>query len=111
MPQENQNEKYQSLRDALIQESWDSVPPAVLLRATEKVPIPLDAPDLFLHDVDISRTDDFLGWNLYTHNFIKAVFNVEGNHYDIFRRDRVRSQALLRWIFTKLTILQNSLLH
>ena len=61
-------------------------PPAVLLRATEWVPKPAGHPD-GLVNVDMSRTSEMLGWEEYPYDFLRAVYEIEGHHFDLFDGD------------------------
>jgi hypothetical protein len=68
------------------------VPPAVLLRSVEWVPKPATYPD-GLVDVDLSRHSNTLEWEEYPYDFLRAIYDIEGHHFDLFdgdsRLDRV----------------------
>lgn len=61
-------------------------PPAVLLRATERVPLPSAHPNGLI-DVDLSRESNMLAWDEYPYDFLKAVYDIEGHHFDLFDGD------------------------
>lgn len=67
-----------------------SPPAAILLRASDSMRRGADhANNTSL--VDVFRGDPFLGWNEYVEPFIKAVWDVPGNHYSIFGPSNVSS--------------------
>jgi thioesterase domain-containing protein len=60
-------------------------PPAILLRAQEKVPV-----EGGMVLVDIWRDDHrLLGWNHYRNKFISRVLDIPGNHYGAFDKENL----------------------
>lgn len=59
-------------------------PPAVLLRAQEKVPV-----EGGMVLIDVWRDDRLLGWNHYRQKFISHVLDIPGNHYGAFDRENL----------------------
>ncbi|EPE08631.1 thioesterase domain containing protein [Ophiostoma piceae UAMH 11346] len=62
-----------------------SLPPAVLIRCQEPVPVPDDG----LLYVDLNRRDRHLGWDNYRPRMFCQVLDVSGNHYNVFAFDRL----------------------
>ncbi|KAG5974907.1 hypothetical protein E4U55_007971 [Claviceps digitariae] len=68
-------------------------PPAVLLRCTKlSKPSPDSAPDLPCL-VDLYRSEKLLGWEGQYPDFIKAVIDVDADHYNIFDRGDMKKMA------------------
>lgn len=68
-------------------------PPAVLVRCKEYVTNQEGSSDLCM--VDLHRHERFLGWEASHVGFIKAVVEVEANHYNIFDvNDSVKVRVL-----------------
>lgn len=61
-----------------------TVPPTILLRAQQSVPIPADIPADTVARIDVLRNDPQLGWGTYGNNFIKSVEEIQGHHYNCF---------------------------
>ncbi|KAL2851010.1 Alpha/Beta hydrolase protein [Aspergillus pseudoustus] len=61
-----------------------SPPPAVLLRATERVPVPAGSKPGSLVDVDLDRDSTLLGWDRLEYPLLHAVYDIPGHHFDIF---------------------------
>lgn len=59
-----------------------SAPPAILVRCKEYVTSQEESSDLCM--VDLHRHERFLGWEASHVGFIKAVVEVDANHYNIF---------------------------
>jgi hypothetical protein len=77
----------------------DSAPPAVLLRAVERVPLPKGHTDELV-DVDLNWDSKTLGWEKYPYGFLKAVYDVSGHQFDVFDGEkRVSRQFLADDIF------------
>ncbi|KAK2734150.1 hypothetical protein FQN57_001865 [Myotisia sp. PD_48] len=55
-------------------------PQTVLLRCNEYVPVPEGS----VCRVDLVRDQEELGWNQYKYDFITAVLDIPGNHFNIF---------------------------
>ncbi|KAJ4389284.1 hypothetical protein N0V93_006749 [Gnomoniopsis smithogilvyi] len=55
-------------------------PPAILLRATDWVPVDSDVPSR----VDLVRHDRSLGWNGYRKGFFEEIVDMPGHHFSIF---------------------------
>lgn len=65
-----------------------SPPPAILIRASKRLNVG-GAEGLI--DVDVNRDSKLLGWESYPYDFIKSVYDVPSDHYDIFDTEgRVR---------------------
>ncbi|KAK4159116.1 Alpha/Beta hydrolase protein, partial [Cladorrhinum sp. PSN259] len=73
--------------------SWDMpewaegerVPPAILLKAKESVPLPeSEKKEGAVSRVDIHRRDELLGWDLYRKGFVSKVVEIPGHHFNIF---------------------------
>ncbi|KFY94514.1 hypothetical protein V500_03196 [Pseudogymnoascus sp. VKM F-4518 (FW-2643)] len=68
-------------------EGW--LPPAVLIRSTERmVAGPGESSELPAR-VDLCRDDKILGWGLIGQDFIIGTLDVESNHYNIFAIDKI----------------------
>ncbi|GMG38236.1 unnamed protein product [Aspergillus oryzae] len=69
------------------QEAWTEgrplpdMPPALLVRASDRVPVANDATCVV---VDIHRHDRMLGWECCRHEWIREVVDINANHYNIF---------------------------
>lgn len=80
------NEKPYSLWDENCHANQGtSLPPAVLIRCTKTVPV--GSGDV--HFIDKYRNDPTLGWRGRYFDFIRTVYDVESNHYDMFNQDNV----------------------
>lgn len=60
-------------------------PPAILLRATETVPVEPGEPNR----VDLVRNDRSLGWNAYRDGFFREIVDVPGHHFNIFAFENI----------------------
>ncbi|KAL7906324.1 alpha/beta-hydrolase [Trichoderma velutinum] len=60
-------------------------PPTVLIRATQSMPLSEGRTEPFI--IDKYRGDRTLGWSGNTPDFIKAVIDVNSNHYEMFDKD------------------------
>ncbi|KAL7947432.1 alpha/beta-hydrolase [Trichoderma barbatum] len=60
-------------------------PPTVLIRATLSMPLPEGRTEPFI--IDKYRGDRTLGWSANSPDFIKAVLDVNSNHYEMFDKD------------------------
>lgn len=60
-------------------------PPTVLLRCTDPMPLPEGRTQPFI--IDKYRSDRTLGWSGNTLDFIRAVIDVQSNHYEMFAKD------------------------
>ncbi|CAI7647531.1 unnamed protein product [Penicillium viridicatum] len=58
-----------------------NMPPALLVRASDRVPV---ADDATFAVVDIHRHDRMLGWECCRHEWIREVVDINANHYNIF---------------------------
>lgn len=65
------------------------LPPAVLIRSTERVAAGLGVSDELPARVDLCRDDKILGWGLMGQEFIIGTLDVKSNHYNIFDMDKV----------------------
>lgn len=59
-------------------------PPTVLIRSTQAMPLPEGRTQPFI--IDKYRNDRTLGWAGSTPEFIKAVIDVNSNHYEMFEK-------------------------
>ncbi|KAH6604343.1 hypothetical protein Trco_007789 [Trichoderma cornu-damae] len=59
-------------------------PPAVLIRSTKSMPLPEGRTERFI--IDKHRDDLTLGWSGNVPEFIKAVIDVNSNHYEMFEK-------------------------
>ncbi|KAK3903404.1 Alpha/Beta hydrolase protein [Staphylotrichum tortipilum] len=60
-----------------------AVPPVVLLRAGESVPVVAAG----IAKVDIHREEKHLGWDVYKKDLITKVIPIPGHHYNLFHTD------------------------
>lgn len=67
-------------------EEW--LPPAVLIRSTERVAAGSESSELPTR-VDLCRDDKILGWGHIGQEFIIGTLDVESNHYNIFAMNKV----------------------
>lgn len=67
-----------------------SPPPAILLKASQYVPIQDASDEGKLAIVDVCRETKRLGWEEYEHNFIRVVFDINGHHFNVFAEDKVQ---------------------
>lgn len=74
-------------------------PPAILLRATQAVPVEPEQVSL----VDTVRNDRTLGWDEYRKGFFKEIVDIPGHHFNIFAFENIDE------ITTKLTEACNKL--
>lgn len=58
-----------------------NMPPALLVRASDRVPVTDDATFAV---VDVHRHDRMLGWECCRHEWIREVVDINANHYNIF---------------------------
>ena len=66
------------------------MPPALLVRASEWVPVKDDK----VLDIDIHRSDRLLGWECCRGGWIQEVVEVKANHYNMFDdSDKVRNSV------------------
>jgi hypothetical protein len=71
-------------------------PPAILLRARDRVPTSgIDPSEIC--DIDIYRDNPTLGWDNYGMKFIRKVLPVNGHHYDVFQDGNVGSPFLFHF--------------
>lgn len=56
------------------------LPPAILLRAREALPVEADEVSF----VDTVRNDRSLGWDLYRKGFFEEVVDIPGHHFNVF---------------------------
>jgi hypothetical protein len=70
----------------------DEPPPAVLLHATKYVPIDKSRENAVVM-VDYMR-DAKVGWDLFPHQFIAAVWEIPTHHFGLFEKDTVRHASL-----------------
>jgi thioesterase domain-containing protein len=71
-----------------------TAPPVVLLRATDRVPIPPDSEPGSLVDVDLHRESPCLGWDYLEHPLLQAIYDIPGHHFDLFEgNSRVRRSS------------------
>lgn len=68
-------------------EGW--LPPAVLIRSTQRMPADARQPSDLPTRVDLRRDDKLLGWGAMGQDFIIGTIDVESNHYNIFAMDKV----------------------
>ena len=68
-----------------LQHQRGALPPAMLLRAVDRVPNP--HPDKGEIRVDLDRASRLLGWEYNPLNFIRVVQDVPGHHYNLFEDD------------------------
>ena len=68
-----------------------SPPPAILIRASKHLGKDGAAG---LIDVDVSRDSKLLGWESYPYDFIKYVYDVPCDHYDMFDADEMVRKTL-----------------
>ncbi|KAL3478830.1 Alpha/Beta hydrolase protein [Aspergillus californicus] len=61
-----------------------SPPPVVLLRATDRVPVPAGSKPGSLVDVDLHRDSTQLGWDRLEYPLLHAVYDIPGHHFDLF---------------------------
>jgi len=59
-------------------------PPAILLRARERVPV-----EGGMVLIDVWREDRLLGWDHYRRKFVSRVLDIPGNHYSVFDRENI----------------------
>ncbi|OBT60556.1 hypothetical protein VE03_09854 [Pseudogymnoascus sp. 23342-1-I1] len=67
-------------------EGW--LPPAVLIRSTERVAAGPGTSGELPARVDLCRDDKILGWGHMGHEFIIGTLDVKSNHYNIFDMDK-----------------------
>ncbi|KAL7934554.1 alpha/beta-hydrolase [Trichoderma chlorosporum] len=78
--------EYNKLSDEWLPEKASiTPPPTVLLRATQFMPLPEGRTEPYI--IDKFREDPTLGWSGNHPDFIKAVLDVNSNHYAMFDRD------------------------
>lgn len=73
------------------------MPPALLVRASDRVPVANDATCVV---VDIHRHDRMLGWECCRHEWIREVVDINANHYNIFddsNKVSYVSEAIRSW--------------
>lgn len=68
-------------------EGW--LPPAVLIRSTERMKAAPGESGELPARVDLCRDDKILGWAHMGQEFIIGTIDVESNHYNIFAIDKV----------------------
>ncbi|RFU76197.1 hypothetical protein TARUN_6071 [Trichoderma arundinaceum] len=61
-----------------------TAPPTVLIRCTQSMPLPEGRTERFI--IDKYRSDLTLGWAGNSPEFIKAVIDVNSNHYEMFEK-------------------------
>ncbi|KAL6872381.1 alpha/beta-hydrolase [Trichoderma longibrachiatum] len=59
-------------------------PPTVLIRAIQSMPLPEGRTEPYI--IDKHRNDRTLGWSANAPEFIKAVIDVNSNHYEMFEK-------------------------
>ncbi|PTB36579.1 putative secondary metabolism biosynthetic enzyme, variant 2 [Trichoderma asperellum] len=74
--------QYKPLEESQPEKALLITPPTVLLRCTEPMPLPEGRTQPFI--IDKYRNDRTLGWAGNTPEFIKAVLDVDSNHYEMF---------------------------
>lgn len=68
-------------------EDW--LPPAVLIRSTERIVAASEESSELPARVDLCRDDKILGWGHIGQEFIIGTLDVESNHYNIFAMNKV----------------------
>ncbi|PNP38374.1 hypothetical protein TGAMA5MH_09732 [Trichoderma gamsii] len=76
--------QYKPLEESQSQNASLMTPPTVLLRCTEPMPLPEGRTQPFI--IDKYRNDRTLGWAGNTPEFIRAVVDVQSNHYEMFEK-------------------------
>lgn len=83
VPQYDQpSEESQPDEGSQAQKTSIASPPTVLIRATQPMSLPEGRTEPYL--IDKHRSDRTLGWSGKYPDFIKAVLDVNSNHYDMF---------------------------
>ncbi|KAL7793645.1 Alpha/Beta hydrolase protein [Trichoderma ceciliae] len=84
VPQYKPSEESQPEKGSRPQETWIAPPPTVLIRSTQAMPLPEGRTDPFI--IDKYRGDNTLGWSGKVPEFIRAVIDVNSNHYEMFEK-------------------------
>lgn len=63
-------------------------PPTVLLRCRNYVPV-ISTGHNAISRVDVTRHQAMLGWEDYPYDFIRAVLDIPGHHFDLFGEEYV----------------------
>ncbi|OAL74172.1 hypothetical protein A7D00_2203 [Trichophyton violaceum] len=61
-----------------------ALPQAILLRCNETVPVSTPEAPTAICRVDVARDSEKLGWEQYGYDFISAVLQIPGHHFNIF---------------------------
>ncbi|KAK2823861.1 hypothetical protein FQN49_007545 [Arthroderma sp. PD_2] len=60
------------------------LPQTILLRCNERVPVSTPEDPTAICRVDVARDSEKLGWEQYGYDFISAVLQIPGHHFNIF---------------------------
>ncbi|KAL7921044.1 Alpha/Beta hydrolase protein [Trichoderma austrokoningii] len=77
--------QYKALEEPQPEKASLMTPPTVLLRCTDPMPLPEGRTQPFI--IDKYRNDPTLGWSGNTPEFIRAVIDVQSNHYEMFEKE------------------------
>ncbi|KAF3483739.1 uncharacterized protein GIQ15_03063 [Arthroderma uncinatum] len=69
------------------------LPQTVLLRCNESVPVSTPEDTTAICRVDVARDIQKLGWDQYGYDFITAVLEIPGHHFNIFSDEYVSSKS------------------
>lgn len=84
VPQHKPSDELQPQQESQSEKVSIVPPPTVLIRSTQPMPLPEGRTELF--KIDKYRNDHTLGWSGNTPEFIRAVIDVNSNHYGMFEK-------------------------